>query len=104
MDVVYLASGKYSESMRKHGSSDKPNETPFNLGLSTDKTFWEWVHEQPEICERFNECMKPMGESSYARLRTVYPWKSLGDALLIDIGGGKKYLEGTRIPQRLLTL
>ncbi|PUU76443.1 S-adenosyl-L-methionine-dependent methyltransferase [Tuber borchii] len=92
MDVVYHASGKYSESMRKYGSSDKPNETPFNLGLSTDKTFWEWVYEQPELCERFNECMKPMGESSYARLRTVFPWKSLGDALLIDIGGGNGHI------------
>ncbi|KAG0636674.1 S-adenosyl-L-methionine-dependent methyltransferase [Tuber brumale] len=92
MDVVYFASDKYSESMRKHGSSTKPNETAFNLGHSTNKTFWEWVHERPDICGRFNACMKPFGATSYPRLRTVFPWKSLGDSLLVDVGGGNGYI------------
>jgi len=90
MDVVYPASAKYSESMKKYGSSTDSKETPFNLGLSTSKTFWEWIYDNPDICGRFNECMKPFGESAYARLRSVFPWRSLGNALLIDIGGGKK--------------
>ncbi|RPB01019.1 S-adenosyl-L-methionine-dependent methyltransferase [Choiromyces venosus 120613-1] len=92
MEVVYFASEGYSESMRKHGSSTKPNEAAFNVGLNTDKPFWEWIHGNPDLCERFNECMKPMGASSYARLRTVFPWRSLGDALLIDIGGGNGHI------------
>jgi len=105
MDVLYPASAKYSECMRKYGSSTNPNETAFNLGLSTGKTFWEWIYDNPDICERFNECMKPMSEDSHARLRNVFPWRSLGDALLIDIGGGKKkYLDCTLITHRVLTL
>ncbi|KAG0136002.1 S-adenosyl-L-methionine-dependent methyltransferase [Tuber indicum] len=92
MEVVYYTSEKYSESMRKHGSSTKSNETAFNLALSTDKAFWEWIHEKPEMSGRFNACMKPFGAPSYARLRTVYPWRSLGDSLLVDLGGGNGYI------------
>ncbi|PWW73811.1 S-adenosyl-L-methionine-dependent methyltransferase [Tuber magnatum] len=92
MDITYPASRKYSDSMKLHGSSTKSNETSFNLGLSTKKSFWEWIYENPEFCEKFNECMKPLGASSYTRIRTVFPWSSLGNVLLIDIGGGNGHI------------
>lgn len=92
IDVLVPGSFKVSEAMRKWPSSTQPNETGFSLGHKTSSPFFPWLLERPEKISRFNKIMRVMSESSYTRLRSVYPWHSLGKSTIVDLAGGNGHI------------
>lgn len=75
--------------MVKYPSSLDPKETPFNIGLKTDKSFFEYITSDPAEMARFHNAMEIVSLSSLKILQTVYPWDQLGDATVVDVGAGK---------------
>lgn len=88
LDVVVQGSLAVSDAMRKYPGSTKPEETGFCVGNKTELRFFQWLTAHPSKMERFNTALQTMAQSSYQRIRKVYPWQALGKARVVDLGGG----------------
>ncbi|KAI5846510.1 S-adenosyl-L-methionine-dependent methyltransferase [Morchella snyderi] len=91
-EVLVPSTFKVSEAMRKWPASTKPTETAFAIGHKTSSPYFPWLLEHPAMITRFNKIMRVMAENSYARLRSVYPWRSLGKSTIVDLGGGNGHI------------
>lgn len=74
---------------------DDASRTPFQLGLSTDKTIFEWFVGQPELLGHFNNYMAlHRKQTEGISWLSVYPveaeaaGKPAEQPLYVDIGGG----------------
>ncbi|KAF2087434.1 S-adenosyl-L-methionine-dependent methyltransferase [Saccharata proteae CBS 121410] len=78
------------EATERWGWSEKRNETPFNISYQTDLGLFEWWTEHPEKGARFATSLKGMAQDevySFQHMADGFDWQSLGNALVVDIGG-----------------
>ncbi|EPE30001.1 S-adenosyl-L-methionine-dependent methyltransferase [Glarea lozoyensis ATCC 20868] len=81
---------KMVEATEKWGSTSKKNETAFNLAMDTDLPLFDFVKKSPEMTKQFAGYMRNVQSSEKTHIRHLvsgYDWKSLGNAVVVDVGG-----------------
>jgi SAM-dependent methyltransferase len=80
-----------TNAMEKWPGSDQRNHSPCCYAYNTDMPFYAYLHQFPERTKRFSSMMRWVGESqagSKTPITALYPWQSLGNATVVDMGGG----------------
>jgi len=88
---VFPGAAKLVEQARKHGDSEELNHAPFNMAHNTDAPALRYFSEHPVKGPRFARAMQTLsaGEGhSVKHLLTGYDWPALGEAKVVDVGGG----------------
>lgn len=78
----------FAEATEKWGTTDKKNQTAFNIATRIDKPFFDFFAQSPEASIQFASYMKNVQAStgtSLKHLLTGYDWESLGEALVVDV-------------------
>ncbi|OQV00538.1 hypothetical protein CLAIMM_06020 [Cladophialophora immunda] len=86
----FLAAPRLVEAADKYPGSQEKNTTPWNLGHHTDLPMFEFFEQHPARLQRFMGTMRSLasGESyNMKHLVDAFDWKSLGDGLVVDVGG-----------------
>ncbi|OAP61994.1 hypothetical protein AYL99_04197 [Fonsecaea erecta] len=86
----FLAAPRLVEAAEKYPGSQEKNTTAWNLGHNTDLPMFEFFEKHPARLQRFMGCMRSLasGESyNLKHLVGAFDWKSLGDGLVVDVGG-----------------
>ncbi|KAF2169982.1 hypothetical protein M409DRAFT_64377 [Zasmidium cellare ATCC 36951] len=72
--------------------SEKKNETAYSLSRGTDLSFFEHINVSPDLANEFGLYMKSQAANKAGTrvelLREGFDWASLGNATVVDIGGG----------------
>lgn len=76
-----------ADALTKWGSSQKPNETGFNVAKNTDKTMWELLEQDLEAQKMFGKFMNFTSDvfGVIDGLISGYDWAGLGDAVVVDV-------------------
>ncbi|KAL1987596.1 hypothetical protein VTN96DRAFT_3196 [Rasamsonia emersonii] len=89
-EETYPASAKLVEAYEKFGTSQKPNESAYNIAFDTDEPMFVHLTKFPERERRFANTMVEMTSTEgYGTHHLVngYPWEELGKATVVDVGG-----------------
>ncbi|KAL2061151.1 hypothetical protein VTL71DRAFT_7424 [Oculimacula yallundae] len=81
---------KMVEATEKWGDTSKKNETAFNIAMDTELPLFDFVKKSPEMTKQFAGYMRNVQSSEKTHIRHLvsgYNWKSLGTALVVDVGG-----------------
>ncbi|KAL2005746.1 hypothetical protein VTN00DRAFT_10239 [Thermoascus crustaceus] len=72
--------------------SDEPNKSGWSHYHDTDKPAWEYYASHPEMARRFAGAMSAFANghgNSPSFLVQGYPWASIGNGTVVDVGGSK---------------
>ncbi|KIX98360.1 uncharacterized protein Z520_05661 [Fonsecaea multimorphosa CBS 102226] len=86
----FLGAPRLVEAAEKYPGSQERNTTPWNVGHNTDLPMFEYFEKHPDRLRRFMGGMRALasGESyNIKHLVDAFNWKSLGDGLVVDVGG-----------------
>ena len=94
-EVLAPAHAKLPEYARTRGySSPKAGDEVWNFVTGEDKTFYRWLHEQPEKVASW-QCMltghasdRPTWTQFYPTGKLIKTWRE-GTPLIVDVGGGQ---------------
>lgn len=82
---------KMAEATEKFGDTDAKDKTAFNLAFDTPLPMFGWLESNPDHASRFGRLMHAMHSSPAYDVRHLvdgYPWESLGETKVVDVGGG----------------
>ena len=94
---MWPSSCKLVPSMVKWPASEEPTETAFNLASGAKDSYFVEVAKSPRRVRQFADAMnflQLMPGVENADIVTSYDWNSLGNGLLVDIGGSDGKLAG----------
>ncbi|KAL9044433.1 MAG: hypothetical protein Q9214_002428 [Letrouitia sp. 1 TL-2023] len=80
----------FAEATEKWGTTDKKNQTAFNVASRTDEPLFDFFARSPKSAKQFASYMKSVQSShgtSLNHLLTGYDWEGLGEAVVVDVGG-----------------
>ncbi|OAG44671.1 hypothetical protein AYO21_01161 [Fonsecaea monophora] len=86
----FIGAPRLVEATEKYPGSQDKNTTPWNLGHNIDLPMFEYFEKHPARLQRFMGTMRSLasGESyNIDHLVDAFSWKSLGDGLVVDVGG-----------------
>jgi len=82
---------KMTEATVRFGETDAKDHTAFNVAFDTPLPMFAWLKAHPDHAGRFGRLMHAMHASPAWDTRHLvdgYPWAELGDAKVVDVGGG----------------
>ncbi|KAL9618842.1 MAG: hypothetical protein Q9160_006501 [Pyrenula sp. 1 TL-2023] len=83
---------QFANTTKKWGGSLKTNETAYNYTWGTDLSFFDHLKANPELDQEFATYMKSQAAASRGTsvdfLLQGFDWASLGEATVVDVGGG----------------
>jgi hypothetical protein len=94
-DEMWPAATKMVDASIKWPGSQEPNETGFCLANNTTDSIYQVMSNDPERAMRFGSAMRVFAkkpENDLAYLTDHYPWASLGQAQVLDIGGARGHV------------
>ncbi|KAJ5422999.1 hypothetical protein N7445_011107 [Penicillium cf. griseofulvum] len=96
----YKVTDSLPAAVRRSGSgySATNTNTAFNIAYETDLSFWDWLNTnvqqddsmvgpRPEL-DYFAKAMTGIGRVSSTAMIYDYPWDTLGNGTVVDVGGG----------------
>lgn len=78
----------FVEATERWGSTSQRNQTAFNIARNTDRTFLDYVNQDPDLSKKFAAYMKNLLSSEGTSLRHLlngFDWASLGEATVVDV-------------------
>ncbi|KAI0175056.1 S-adenosyl-L-methionine-dependent methyltransferase [Pestalotiopsis sp. NC0098] len=89
---VVPAMHKMVEATEKWSETNTGNQTAYTLAMDTDKSFFEHINSTPELAKEIGGYMRSRSvitpQSGVDGLIENFDWKSLGNGLVVDVGGG----------------
>lgn len=76
------------EAHEKWPDSKKPNETPFNIALQTESSFFEHLKQRPDHMKIYAEYQKAVASTEGLDLKHLvraFDWATLGEATIVDV-------------------
>ncbi|KAL2802402.1 S-adenosyl-L-methionine-dependent methyltransferase [Aspergillus granulosus] len=92
---AFPAASRLVDSLRKHPASEEPSQTGFNIAFGTEDPLFTFLAKHPERFERFNQGMAGLSKSGGRSVKQVvegFPWGQLGNATVVDVGGGNGHV------------
>ncbi|KAF7527536.1 hypothetical protein G7054_g10430 [Neopestalotiopsis clavispora] len=90
-EEMWPASSKMVEALERWPGSQEPDQTGFFLANGSSGSIYQVIAGSPERANRFSNNMKAymlMQEYNASHVLSGYDWGSLGQAQLVDVGGG----------------
>nr|WNS47926.1 CapK [Capnodium sp. TTI-000886] len=78
------------EATEKWPKSTGTNQTPFNIAMETDLSFFDHLQQRPDHMRMYADYQKAVASTEGLDLRHVvqgYAWAGLGKATVVDVGG-----------------
>ncbi|KAK0629364.1 O-methyltransferase-domain-containing protein [Bombardia bombarda] len=95
---MWLPIANTVEAMKQWPGSDEPTETGVNLAYKHNLPWFDFIHQDQTLANRYNQAMKAHGGTSGSSVEDVvngYPWANLGEATVVDMGGNQGYISMT---------
>ncbi|MCJ1247158.1 hypothetical protein MMC30_004370 [Trapelia coarctata] len=92
---AFPAASRLSDSLRRYPHTQEPNETGFNLAMNTGDPLFTYLTKNPARFDRFNLGMAGISQAIGRSAQQVvdgYPWDSLGEVTVVDVGGGNGHV------------
>ncbi|KAG4431838.1 hypothetical protein IFR05_012676 [Cadophora sp. M221] len=92
---LLLPIGSTVDAMDKWPRSEEPRQTGFQVANNTNDNFFEHFAKNPDKLKRYGTAMAANGTSEGYHVKHVvenYPWDSLGEATVVDLGGSQGYV------------
>ncbi|KAI0428313.1 hypothetical protein F5Y09DRAFT_343758 [Xylaria sp. FL1042] len=87
---MWPAAVRMMDALRKWPRGSEPNETGFCLANNTTESLYEVIGRSPERAARFANAVKVFAtrpEYDPIHIMNNFDWASLGQALVLDVGG-----------------
>ncbi|WPH01313.1 O-methyltransferase-domain-containing protein [Acrodontium crateriforme] len=95
VEEMFPASGKIAEALEQYQGSSLPEDSAFGLAFNTREPIYEFLARHPDRQARFFGAMEGVGKDPGHSLNHVvrgYPWASLGQASVVDVGGSSGFM------------
>ncbi|KAI9801588.1 MAG: hypothetical protein M1825_003267 [Sarcosagium campestre] len=92
---AFPAASKLTEAIRQYPHTEEPNQTGFNLALGTPDPLFTFLSKNAARFDRFNLGMAGISQAGGRSAKQVvegYDWASLGQATVVDVGGGNGHI------------
>ncbi|KAH7027021.1 S-adenosyl-L-methionine-dependent methyltransferase [Macrophomina phaseolina] len=102
---AFPAAAALAPALRRHPDSEEPHQAAFNVAFRTEDPLFKWLQNRPERFANFNAGMRGIAkgrEGSEQQMVRIFPWETLGEATVVDIGGGNGHISialATAFPQ-----
>lgn len=94
----FLGGLKLAESLQIQSAraNDAKPAIPLQIAQPQYPTWWSIVNEEPDGMQKFTAAMRTVGQAmvgpKYTQYVQGFDWKALGDALVVDLGGGDGHI------------
>lgn len=80
--------------MEQHPTETSDKYSPWAVwkGVAGQKSYYEYAVTKPQLMANFGKAMQVWNKSSFPLIASNYPWKELGSATVVDVGGGKGHV------------
>lgn len=68
--------------------TNKRSPAAFNIAFDTEKPLFQWLSSDQTRFDRFMRAVSAGGYGGCEVVAQVYPWRNLGPATVVDVGGG----------------
>ena len=89
-DDMWPATSRFVSAMVKWPASEEPSQTAFNFASGARSSFFDHIAESPGRVAKFADAMRffyTMHGFEPSQVVKAYDWNSLGEAVVVDIGG-----------------
>lgn len=91
LEDIGAGSRNVANAIEKWPNSDEQIHSACCYAFNTNIPFFAFLQQYPERMSRFSATMRWVGESQagpQTHITTLYPWQSLGNGTVVDMGGG----------------
>ncbi|KAL2846351.1 S-adenosyl-L-methionine-dependent methyltransferase [Aspergillus pseudoustus] len=92
---AFPAASRLVDSLRKFPDTEEPSQAGFNVAFGTEDPLFTFLVKNPDRFERFNQGMAGLSKSGGRSVKQVvegFPWAELGEATVVDVGGGNGHV------------
>ncbi|KAL2859608.1 S-adenosyl-L-methionine-dependent methyltransferase [Aspergillus pseudodeflectus] len=92
---AFPAASRLVDSLRKYPNTEEPSQAGFNVAFGTEDPLFTFLTKNPDRFERFNQGMAGLSKSGGRSVKQViegFPWGDLGEATVVDVGGGNGHV------------
>ncbi|KAL2796211.1 S-adenosyl-L-methionine-dependent methyltransferase [Aspergillus keveii] len=92
---AFPAASRLVDSLRRYPDTEEPSQAGFNVAFGTEDPLFTFLAKHLERFERFNQGMAGLSKSGGRSVKQVvegFPWGELGEATVVDVGGGNGHV------------
>ena len=89
-DDMWPATSRFVSAIVKWPASEEPSESAFNVAFGTQSSYFDEIAKSPAHVQKFADAMSffyAMPEFEPSQVIKAYDWSSLGEAVVVDVGG-----------------